>query len=215
MKIAIFPILLAITILAPLIHGGDSFYIARMEDPDAVYLTKDEFPVHADGVGDDSVALQTAIDKVAATNNGGVLFIPEGTYRIGKTIYVWPGIRLIGYGGNRPLFLLGRNTPGFQEGEGKYMLFFSGGRGRDGGPPRDGGAGTFYGAISNIDIKIEPGNPAAIGIRFHVAQHSYVSHMEFHLGSARAGLHDIGNEIEDLHFHGGQYGIITARAAPG
>jgi hypothetical protein len=95
------------------------------------------------------------------------------------------------------------------------MLFFSGGRGRDGSPPRDGGAGTFYGAISNIDIKIESGNPAAIGIRFHVAQHSFVSHMEFHLGSARAGLRDIGNEVEDLHFHGGQYGIITARAAPG
>jgi len=211
----VFIALLAITVLTPAVHGGESFYTDRIEDPDAVYLTRDEFPVHADGAGDDSVSLQMAIDKVAATNNGGILFIPEGTYRIGKTVYVWPGIRLIGYGENRPLFLLGRNTPGFQEGEGRYMLYFSGGRGRDGGPPRDGGAGTFYGAISNIDIRIEPGNPAAVGIRFHVAQHSFVSHMEFHLGSARAGLHDIGNEIEDLRFHGGQYGIITARAAPG
>ena len=162
MKIKTFPILRAITLLAPAVYGSESFYTARMEDPDAVYLTRDGFPVHADGVEDDSVALQTAIDKVAATSNGGVLFIPEGTYRIGKTVYVWRGIRLIGYGRNRPLFLLGRNTPGFQEGEGKYMLFFSGGRGRDGGPPRDGGAGTFYGAISNIDIRIEAGNPAAV-----------------------------------------------------
>ncbi len=39
--------------------------------------------------------------------------------------------------------------------------------------------------------------------------------MDFRLGSARAGLEDIGNEVEDLHFHGGQYGVITARSAPG
>ncbi len=39
--------------------------------------------------------------------------------------------------------------------------------------------------------------------------------MDLRLGSARAGLQDIGNEVEDLHFHGGQYGIITRRSAPG
>ncbi len=214
-KALVFLILLVIAVLAPAVQGSESFYTIRMEDPDAVYLTKDDFPVHSDSAGDDSLALQMAIDKVAASNSGGILYIPEGTYRISKTVYVWSGIRLIGYGKNRPLFLLSRSTPGYQEGEDKYMLFFSGSRGPDGGSPRDGGAGTFYSAITNIDIRIETGNPAAVGIRFHVAQHSFVSHMDFHLGSARAGLHDIGNEVEDLHFHGGQYGIITARAAPG
>ena len=142
----------------------------------------------------------------------GVLFIPEGIYRLTKTVYVWPGVRLIGYGEKRPVFTLPRNTSGFQEGT-KYMLFFSGGRGN--GTPRDGNPGTFYSAMSNIDIEIAPGNPAAIGIRFHVAQHCYLSHMDFRLGTARAGLEDIGNEVEDLHFHGGQYGIITRRSAPG
>lgn len=97
------------------------------------------------------------------------------------------------------------------------MFFFSGGRGfgRTEGPPRDGGAGTFYSAMSNIDIEIGPGNPAAIAIRFHVAQHCYLSHMDLRLGSATAGLNDIGNEVEDLHFYGGQFGIITKRSAPG
>ena len=69
--------------------------------------------------------------------------------------------------------------------------------------------------MSNIDIEIGPGNPAAVGVRFHVAQHCYLSHMDFRLGSARAGIEDIGNEVEDLHFHGGQYGIVTRRSAPG
>jgi sugar lactone lactonase YvrE len=197
--------------------SGASFYVSRLDDPAAIYLTPENFPVHGDGIGDDSLALQQAIDKVASTTGAGVLFIPEGTYRLTKTIYVWPGVRLIGYGNARPVFLLDENTPGFQEGDEKYMFFFSGGRGfgRRQGPPRDGGAGTFYSAMSNIDIEIGPGNPSAIGVRFHVAQHCYLSHMDFRLGSARAGLKDIGNEVEDLHFHGGQFGIVTKRSAPG
>ncbi|MCL5282211.1 MAG: SMP-30/gluconolactonase/LRE family protein [Planctomycetes bacterium] len=195
-----------------------SFYTNHLDDPGAVYLTQEGFAAHGDGVGDNSAALQQAIDKVAASPGAGVLFIPKGTYRLTKTVYVWPGVRLIGYGDRRPVLTLGENTPGFQEGTGKYMLFFSGGRGfgrNAGGPPQDGGAGTFYSAISNIDIEIGPGNPAAVGIRFHVAQHCYIAHADFRLGSARAGLEDIGNEAEDLHFHGGQYGIITRRSAPG
>jgi sugar lactone lactonase YvrE len=204
-------------IVTPRLAGGASFYTSRPDDPAAIYLTQENFPVNADGIGDDSTALQQAIDIVASSTGAGVLFIPEGTYRLTKTIYVWPGVRLIGYGKTRPVFTLGENTPGFQEGTEKYMLFFSGGRGfgRSEGPPRDGGAGTFYSAISNIDIEIGPGNPAAIAVRFHVAQHCYLSHMDLRLGSARAGLKDIGNEVEDLHFHGGQVGIITRRSAPG
>ncbi len=196
---------------------GASFYADRLDDPSVVYLTRESFPVHGDGIEEDSTALQEAIDKVASTTGGGVLFVPRGTYRLTKTVYVWPGVRLIGYGASRPVFKLGENTPGFQEGTGKYMLFFSGGRGfgRSGGTPSDGSAGTFYSALSNIDFEIGPGNPAAVGVRFHVAQHCYIAHADFRLGSARAGLEDIGNEVEDLRFHGGQYGIVTRRSAPG
>jgi sugar lactone lactonase YvrE len=204
-------------ILSPGLLCAASFYTVRLDDPAAVYLTQPEFAVHADGVGEDSAALQQAIDKVASSSGAGVLFIPQGTYRLSKTVYVWPGVRLIGYGENRPVLTLGENTPGFQDGTGKYMVFFAGGRRRSGNnsSPQDGNPGTFYSAMSNIDIEIGPGNPAAVGVRFHVAQHCYLAHMDLQLGSARAGLEDIGNEVEDLHFHGGQYGIITKRSAPG
>ena len=104
---------------------ADSYYPIRPEDPRAVYLTKDQFDVHADGVGDDADALQQAINKVQETTRIGVLFIPEGRYRLGRTIFVWQGIRLIGYGRNRPVFVLGKNTPGFQEGSRKYMVHFA------------------------------------------------------------------------------------------
>jgi sugar lactone lactonase YvrE len=69
--------------------------------------------------------------------------------------------------------------------------------------------------MSNLDFEIQEGNPAAIAIRFHVAQHCYLAHMDFHLLSGMAALHDVGNEAEDLHFFGGQYGIMTRKPSPG
>lgn len=216
-------------IAAPL--WGASYYTLRPDDPMAVYLVLGSQGLHGDGIADDSGAIQQAIDKVQETTVQGIVFVPEGRYRISKTIFVWPGIRLIGYGANRPVFVLGKNTPGYQEGMG-YMVMFTGNRlgpgnrGRRRGaqlagivPPNDrisdANPGTFYSAMSNIDFEIQEGNPAAVGIRFHVAQHCYLAHMEFHIGSGLAGLHDVGNEAEDLHFYGGQYGIITRKPSPG
>ena len=79
----------------------------------------------------------------------------------------------------------------------------------------DANPGTFYSAISNVDLEIQEGNPGAVGIRAHYAQHCYLSHMDFHLGSALAGIHDGGNLAEDLHFFGGKYGIWTRKPSPG
>jgi len=213
---------------------GASYYTLRPNDPQAVYLTPGTDGLHGDGVGDDSAAIQQAIDRVQETTVQGIVFIPEGRYRISRTIFVWPGIRLIGYGAHRPVFILGKDTPGYQMGIG-YMVMFTGGHPRNGAPPfrrrrpatplagivppnpniPDANPGTFYSAMSNIDFEIEDGNPAAVGIRFHVAQHCYLAHMDFHIGSGLAALHDVGNEAEDLHFYGGQYGIITRKPSPG
>ncbi len=194
---------------------GGSYYTQRLDDPKAIYLASPAFAVHGDGIADDTGAIQDAINKVQETIHQGVLFVPEGKYRLTKTLNVWTGIRLIGYGANRPVFILGENTPGFQEGEQKYMVHFVSSRPAEGKPIRDANPGTFYSAMSNIDIEIRPGNPAAIGIRFFVAQHSYLAHMDFRIGDGRAGLEDIGNEGDDLRFYGGDYGIITRKPSPG
>ena len=216
-------LILASLMATPLLAA--SYYPVRLDDPTAVYLTPDKFPVHGDGIADDSDAIQQAIDQVEATTKQGIVFIPSGRYRITKTIYVWPAVRLIGYGPTRPVLVLGKNTPGFQQGIG-YMVMFAGGRhpySHSGPFPgtvpatevEDANPGTFYSAMSNIDFEIQDGNPAAVGIRFHVAQHCFLTHMDFHISSGLAALKDIGNEAEDLHFYGGQYGIITERPSPG
>ena len=106
---------------------ADSYYTSKVDDPKAVYLTADKFSVHADGKSDDSDALQKAINNVQETHVQGILFVPSGRYRISKTIYIWPGIRVIGFGPTRPVLVLAPNTPGYQQGP-AYMVFFAGGR---------------------------------------------------------------------------------------
>jgi len=229
-------------ILAAVPAWTASYYTVRLDDPKAVYLTRDNFPVHGDGVADDTEAIQQAIDKAQA-----IVFVPEGRYRITSTLTVWAGIRVIGYGANRPVFVLGENTPGYQDKDSeKYMVFFSGGRvgggrgapagqapgggraqggppagapggagGRGGGRMQDAGAGTFYSAMSNIDLEIRDGNPGAVGVRGKYAQHCFLAHMDFRIGSGIAGIHETGNVAEDVHFHGGQYGIWTGKPSPG
>ena len=222
--------------------GAQSTITTKLDDPSAVYIGPQEFGARGDGTADDSAALQAAIDKAAAIPNGGVVFVAPGRYRITRTIYLWRAVRVFGYGATRPVLVLGPNTPGYQKGIGLMVMFTNagppgsgpfggaaGGPGR-GGPPRvpfsppgqvpprddvpDASPVTFYSAMSNVDVEIGEGNPAAVAMRFHVAQHGYLSHMNFRLGSGLAGLMQVGNEVEDLHFSGGRYGIITENTSP-
>lgn len=226
-KLFLFALLFAVA--APLLAQDSSVFTQRPSDPGAVYLS-----APADGVTDASAALQRAINQVQQTANEGIVFVPSGSYRITRTIYVWPSVRIIGYGPTRPVFVLAPNTPGYGNSLG-YMFFFAGGR--PGYLPRwihtdpaapatpgtvpanntvpDANAGTFYSAMSNVDFKIGKGNPGAVAIRFHIAQHCYLSHINFHIGSGLAAIKEVGNEAEDLHFYGGQYGILSGQTSPG
>ncbi len=193
---------------------GSSFYTLPLLDKKAVYLTKENFKVTPNEDGDDSDALQEAINKAQAQSRFGIVFIPEGEYQISRTIYVWSGIRLIGYGAKRPVFVLEENTPGYQEGDEKYLIHFVSNKPREGQQIRDANPGTFYSALSNINFKIENGNPAAIAIRSHYAQHCYIAHVDFYIGKGKAGVEKVGNEMDDCRFFGGEYGIITTKPSP-
>ncbi|MBN2243940.1 MAG: SMP-30/gluconolactonase/LRE family protein [Acidobacteria bacterium] len=215
--------------------GSESAITARLEDPGAVYLESPGFDVRGDGVADDSAAIQAAIDKAAGSLWEGIVFVPSGRYRLTRTVYVWAGVRVYGYGPTRPVFVLGDSTPGYQRDIG-LMVMFAGFRPRPAGegpgrgfpgpfrvpfpppgtvPPNDtigdAGPGTFYSAMSNIDFEIGEGNPAAVAVRAHFAQHCFLRHMDFHVGSGLAALTEVGNEAEDLRFYGGDYGILTGK----
>ncbi|MDB6013877.1 MAG: gluconolaconase, partial [Gammaproteobacteria bacterium] len=68
--------------------------------------------------------------------------------------------------------------------------------------------------MSNINIEIGSGNPAATGIRFRIAQHAFLSNMDFKLGSGLAGIYQAGNVVHNLRFQGGRYGIVTEKPSP-
>lgn len=200
-----------------------SVYTARPDDPNAVYFTPEQFGIRADGSTDVSDALQRALESVKKSEmQYGILFLPEGTYRISKTIYIPAGVRLIGYGKKRPLIVLGKNSPGFQEPgpgteKGKFMLWFVSGNGAPapGRTPSDANSGTFYSSILNVDLKIEEGNPNASAIRAHFAQHCSISNVTIHTGKGLAGIVDPGNHMENIALYGGRYGINTVKSSPG
>ncbi len=202
-----------------------SVITTRPDDSKAIYL--DAPAANADS----SAAIQAAIDTAAGTGREGIVFVAGNRYNITRTIYLWPGVRLIGYGATRPIFVLPPETPGFQKGMGVMVMFTGLGPneptradGRIPFPPpgsvppndhvADANSSTFYSAITNIDFEIGNGNPAAVAIRFHVAQHAFLTHMNFHIGSGLAALYQVGNEAEDLHFYGGRYGILTEKTSP-
>ncbi len=213
-------LLILALVAAALPMTAQSVFTMRPDDPHAAYLGPGSFGAVADGKADDTAAIQAAIDRVQETTGEGIVFVAEGRYRISRTIYLWSGIRLIGYGAHRPVLVLGANTPGYQEGHGflgtgRYMLQFASRRPAPGEPVVDANEFTFYSGINNVDFEIGPSNPAAIAVRFHVAQHSFLEHMRFEVGEGRAALEDVGNGASDLRIEGGEYGIISVRTAPG
>jgi sugar lactone lactonase YvrE len=189
-----------------------SFYTQRLEDPKAVYVTPSG--------GDDTAALQKAVNQVQETTGQGIVLLAPGQYHISDTLYIWPGIRLIGYGDERPVIVLPANTPGFGDAlHEKLMVFFAGRRPRnpqaDSGFVPDANPGTFYSALANIDVEVEEGNSGAVAVRAHYAQHCFLAHMDFRLRSALAGIHEGGNVVEDVHFFGGTHAIRTSKPSPG
>ena len=71
--------------------AGPSVYLTAPDDPKAVTVR-----AAGDGVADDSAAIQQALDAVSNRGAGGIVYLPSGRYRITRTSYVWPGVRLFG-----------------------------------------------------------------------------------------------------------------------
>jgi sugar lactone lactonase YvrE len=210
------PRIAALLLLAAAPSWAASYYTVRPGDPHAVYVAP------SDGAADSTPALQAAIDRVQQTTRHGIVFVPEGRYRLTRTLNVWPSIRIIGYGATRPVFFLPPSAPDYQDpAHERYLVFFagsrpgSGGRGNPSAPPPDASPGTFYSALSNVDLEIGGHNPGAVAVRGTYAQHCFLAHIDFHIGSGIAAVHDTGNVMEDVRFFGGQYGIWTRTPSPG
>ncbi|MGO8676137.1 MAG: glycosyl hydrolase family 28-related protein [Limisphaerales bacterium] len=215
---ALVPVILSFALPAE----AASYYTQRLEDPKAAYVT-------SPGSGDATALLQEAVNRVQQTTGQGIVLLAEGRYQVTNTLFIWPGVRLIGYGEKRPVVVLPADTPGFQDpSHEKVMFFFAGarpgfGRGRQRNPEAansnatvpDANPGTFYSALANVDIEIGDGNSGAVAVRARYAQHCFVAHIDFRLGPALAAIHEAGNVAEDIRCFGGRYAVWTSKPSPG
>ncbi|MRW93566.1 gluconolaconase [Duganella sp. FT80W] len=216
-------LLAAAALAAPLLaQASVSAYQSMPDDPRAIKVK-----AVGDGRADDTAAIQEALNAASDRGEGGVVFLPSGRYRITRSLLVPQAVRLYGVGPTRPVLLLAAHTPGFQKGVANMVVFTGGDQYTVGKVPvpvksavpysenvRDANSATFYSAMSNVDFEIGDGNPAAAAVRLRTAQHSYLSHMDFHIGSGLAGVYMVGNESFDLKFYGGRYGILTEKTSP-
>ncbi|HUC83952.1 MAG TPA: glycosyl hydrolase family 28-related protein, partial [Candidatus Acidoferrales bacterium] len=107
------PIFLSLAVLPT--AWSASFYSQRLDDPKAVYVTPSTN-------GDDTAGLQAAVNRVQETTGQGIVLLAPGRYTLTNTIYIWPGIRLIGYGPDRPVIALRSGTPGFGDASREKIL---------------------------------------------------------------------------------------------
>lgn len=205
--------LLAAVMISAEMFAGQSVYTKKFDDPKGVFFTSESYGIVPDGKYDCSTALQEALNTIKKERGFGTLYLPEGKYLISKTIYVPDAIRIIGYGSVRPEIVLAKNTAGFAEKE-TPMVWFTGGIVTDPEKVREASAGTFYSGISNVNIRIGKGNPYAVGLRTHFAQHGIVSHVDIYGSDSYACLSEAGNELEDVEFHGARYGITSSTSSP-
>lgn len=209
---------------SPAFGKSNSVYLERPDEPRAIVVNG-----VGDGRADDTTALQQAIDDAAATDGvkGGIVFLPSGRYRVSRTILLRSGVRVFGTGKTRPTIVLADNATGYADGIAAVVSFTGDdqyGAGRPPVPPPttrpfdpnvfDATQTTFYSGLSNVDFDLGQGNAGAVAVRFRIAQHAFVRHVDFHLRSGLAGIYQAGNECEDLNFYGGRYGILSEKTSP-
>lgn len=213
---------------------GDSVYATMPHDPGAVVLGSDAFPAAADGVTDDTAAVQAAIDEASRRggsnwlgnivapargldvgDGGGTVFVPEGRYLLSGRIDLHAGVRLIGFGEQRPEFYVAADSAAFQ-GEGEAFVFVATRRPVEfGGDRTFGNNDTFGTGLVNVDLTVAAGNPAAVGIRFSGAQLFLLQDVDFDMGDGYAAIHHQANLIQRVRVTGGRVGLLAWAASPG
>jgi sugar lactone lactonase YvrE len=132
--------------------------IAALPDP-AVWVNIHTLGVKGDGVTDDTVALQNAI------NQHPVLYLPSGRYLLHDTLTLRPDTVLIGLHPSTTQFDLQDGTPGFEGPDAPKPLLLA----PSGGVNIVTGLGIFTGGF----------NPRAVGLLWHAGKNSLVDDVRF------------------------------------
>jgi hypothetical protein len=213
---------------------GNSVYTTMPQDPGAVVLGSDAFPVAGDGTTDDTAVIQAAIDEASRRggenwlgnivapargldvgDGGGVVFVPEGRYLVSKRIDLHAGVRLVGFGEQRPEFFVAPGTAAFQGGDESFLFVATRRPVGFSGDVSFGNNDTFGTSLVNVNVTVADGNPAAVGIRFSGAQLFMLQDVDFDMGDGLAAIHHNANLIQRVNVTGGRVGMLAWAATPG
>jgi len=195
-----------------------------------------DFGAKGDGVADDTAAIQAALDHERGSQGEkkpAIVYLPPGTYKVTDTLILWKWTHLIGEATSPPTLVLAAHAPGFEDpNHKKPVLVTTNGWGVDpstrhwaANSDQLGGSAnnTFFTQLHHIHLRLEPGNPGAVGILWRVAQATSMREVTIEAGDAAIGL-DIGGgvdyrafdeppsqggggTIEDVQIRGGRVGL--------
>lgn len=214
--------------------AGTSVYTTMPRDDGAVVLGSEQFPVHGDGVGDDTAVIQAAIDEASRRggenwignivapargldigDGGGVVFVPEGRYRVSARIDLHASVRVIGFGAERPEFIVAPETPAYRTGQPEFVFAATRRPVDFAGAVTFGNNDTFGTGLVNVDLSVGAGNPDAIGVRFGGAQLFLLQDVDIDMGDGYAGIDHNANLMQRVNVRGGRVGLLAFAASPG
>jgi Pectate lyase superfamily protein len=177
---------------------------------DAGFVNVHSFGAKGDGRTDDTVAIQTAIDKTytyngAHPNNFRVLYIPNGIYSVSNEIVWRRWVTIQGQSQLDTVIKLKNNTKGYEIDRSKPVLhaYYSNNE-------------SFANYIQNLTVDTGTGNPGAIGIRYNNHNEGVLSDVTIRAGDGQGkiGLDLTENEfgpalVKNVTIDGFDRGVFT------
>ncbi|MDX2230533.1 MAG: glycosyl hydrolase family 28-related protein [Leptolyngbyaceae cyanobacterium bins.349] len=182
---------------------------------DAGILNVKDFGAKGDGITDDTVAIQAALN--AFPNGGRIVYLPNGTYLVSNTLS-WPAgtpgrgddfknTILQGQSQSGVVIRLRDNATGFTSPTTPKSVIFTG--------PAP--AQRFRNSVRNLTVDTGVGNAGAIGIQFNASNQGTLSDVTIRSGDGQ-GIHGLDMNFADeigpllvknVTVNGFQYGVRT------